>query len=56
MTLYIFIFILASLALVPQTGMEVTAGVIWARKPALAFSLAYTGKMLGSWSCFLVGR
>mmetsp|Transcript_23797 Transcript_23797/g.47375 ORF Transcript_23797/g.47375 Transcript_23797/m.47375 type:complete len:268 (-) Transcript_23797:17-820(-) len=56
MLIYVVSFVCTSLALIPQTSIEVMAGVIWHRHPAVAFGLALTGKLLASWSCFFVGR
>jgi len=53
---YIAIFVASSVLFLPQTFVEVAAGVIWSKSFSLALFYAWFAKQLSSWVCFFLGR
>ncbi|GMH70792.1 hypothetical protein TL16_g05496 [Triparma laevis f. inornata] len=53
---YLLLSLISALMLIPMSSMEILAGVIWRKHLHKAIILGYIGKMLGCWSCFIIGR
>ncbi|GMI43523.1 hypothetical protein TrCOL_g496 [Triparma columacea] len=52
--IYICMFVICSVFLLPMTPLEAAAGIIWSDSYVTALLFALTGKNAGSWVCFLL--
>mmetsp|Transcript_8170 Transcript_8170/g.16356 ORF Transcript_8170/g.16356 Transcript_8170/m.16356 type:complete len:337 (-) Transcript_8170:7-1017(-) len=53
---YFLLFVTTSVFLLPQTPMEALAGFIWRDNLVFAVLIAWTAKILGASTCFLISR
>ena len=52
--MYVFMFVICSVFLLPMTPLEAAAGIIWSHSYVTALLFALIGKNAGSWVCFLL--